>query len=271
MTPRAALLATLALAACQSSFVYFPTRGLEGTPADSGLAYDDVHLAAADGVRIHGWYVHTPEPAPKAVILLCHGNGGNLYNWLGLAEVFAELGFDVFLFDYRGYGDSEGSPDEEGTYLDADAAWSHLVSERKIPAARIVIYGRSLGGAVASHLAAAHAPGGLIVDSSFTTIREFAMEKYPRLLVRLGLTYEYDNVANLGKIRCPVLVIHGRDDELVPLRHGEAIFAAANEPKRFLALDGGHNDNYLVDAARFRQGIADFVAACVPPPARSGR
>jgi len=263
--PAAPLALALALSACQSSFVYFPTTGLEGTPSEAGLEYDDVHLTAADGVRIHAWYVRTAEREPDAVVLLCHGNGGNLTNWLGLAGVFTELGFDVLLFDYRGYGDSEGSPDEEGTYLDAEAAWDHLVSERRIPAQRIVVYGRSLGGAVASHLAATHAPGALIVDSSFTAIRDFAMENYPRLLVRLGLTYEYDNVGNVRKIRCPLLVIHGRDDELVPFRHGEAIFAAASEPKLFLALDGGHNDSYLVDAVRFRQGIADFVAAYVPP------
>jgi len=265
---RSTLLLSLALAACQSSFVYFPTRGLEGTPADADLEYDDVHVTAADGVRIHGWYVHTREPEPKAVILLCHGNGGNVSGWMSLGEVFTVMGFDVLLFDYRGYGKSEGRPDEDGTYLDAEAAWNHLVSERRIPAERIVVYGRSLGGAVASHLAAAHTPGALIVDSSFTTIRDFAMEKYPRLLVRLGLTYEYDNVANVGKIRCPVLVIHGRDDDLVPLRHGEAIFAAAHEPKRFLALDGGHNDSYAVDPIRFRDGLLEFVAEFLKPPVR---
>jgi fermentation-respiration switch protein FrsA (DUF1100 family) len=250
--------ATAVLYFAQSSLVYFPTREIVGTPTDLGLDSEEVTLTTADGVEITGWYV--PATRQPAVVLLCHGNGGNISHRLDLIETYHRLGLGSFVFDYRGYGMSSGSPDEEGTYEDARAAWRYLTEEQGLGPEDIVVHGRSLGGPIAARLATEVSPGGLIIDSSFTSIIELGQEHYPFLPVRLLSKFEYPTARYVSNLAVPLLVMHSPSDEIVPYHHGQDIFDAGREPKRFLRLAGGHNDSYLVAEREYAEGLSRFVA-----------
>lgn len=261
-----ALLLTLALAylalllllfAVQGRLLYFPTRAIEATPADAGLAYEEVGLRAADGVRLQAWYV--PAPGDRGTILFFHGNGGNLSHRLDTLRLLHRLGWSTLILSYRGYGRSEGTPTERGTYLDAEAAWRHLVEDRGIPAERVVVFGRSLGGGVAAWLAERHPPGGLILESTFTSVPDLAAGIYPLLPVRLLVRHRYPTLSRLPRIRAPVLVVHGREDEIIPFRHGQRLYDAAREPKAFLEIRGSHNEGFLLSGESYAKGLAAFL------------
>ena len=234
-----------------------PGRTLEATPATVDLAFEDVSLATADGEQLHGWYV--PNDAAHATLLFCHGNAGNISHRLDSIRLFHELGLNVLIFDYRGYGLSSGTASEQGTYRDADAAWEYLVGERGIPPQRIVLFGRSLGAAVASDLATRTQPGAVILESAFTSVPDMAARLYPWLPVRWLASYRYDNAAKIRNISSPVLVMHSRDDEIIPFAHGERLYALANQPKRMFELRGGHNDGFHVSRDQYRPVVGDFI------------
>lgn len=240
----------------QESFVYFPDRKLAGTPANAGLAYEAVTLVTEDDVRLGGWFI--PAPKSRGTLLFNHGNAGNISQRLESIRQFHDLGFDVFIYDYRGYGESAGKPSEEGTYRDAEAAWRYLTETRRVAPERLVYFGRSLGAAVASQLATRHPPRALIVESAFISVPDFGAEVYPWLPVRWLARLQYPTRENLRSLHVPVLVIHGRNDEIIPFRHGEALYQAANDPKEFLEIRGGHNDGFLVSGSRYTGGIDVF-------------
>ncbi len=249
----------LLLYAFQGYLLYLPSRELAGTPDDIGLAYEDVALVTDDGYRLHGWYL--PADAKQPVVLFFHGNAGNISHRLDTLRLFHQLGLNTLIVDYQGYGRSEGSPSEPGTHLDALAAWRYLVKDRGVPADKIVLFGRSLGAAVATELAARHRPRALILESAFTSLPDLAAQLYPFMPVRLLTRYHYDNHALMAKISCPVLVIHSAADEIVPFTHGRALFEAAPEPKRLLVIQGSHNDGFLISGQHYLKGISSFVAA----------
>ena len=264
----------------QSGLLYLPDaagRGLVATPAAIGLRYEEVQLRTEDGVPLHGWLISAPETtrqAPRRTLLFFHGNAGNISHRLDSLRIFAELGLDVFIFDYRGYGRSGGSPSEEGTYRDATAAWHWLTRERGLDPRQVVLFGRSLGAAVAVELATRTDPAGLIVESAFTSVPDLGAELYPFLPVRLLSRYRYDNLGRIASVRVPVLVVHSRGDEIIPFRQGQALFSAAREPKQFLELQGGHNDGFLASEAAYRRGLAEFLASLgwqAPGKPRAGR
>lgn len=260
----------LALYLFQSRLLYLPqmpTRTLAATPAAVGLDHESVELLTADRVSLHGWFV--PHPHPRGVLLFCHGNAGNISHRLDSIREFHDLGLSVFIFDYRGYGRSGGSPSESGTYLDAAAAWDHLVRERGIPSGSVVVFGRSLGAAIAARLAAERQPAALIIESAFTSAPELAAELYPWLPARWLTRFDYATAADLARVTVPVLVIHSRDDEIVPFDHGRRLYAIAAEPKRLLELDGGHNDGFLVSRADYRAGLRDFLDLALPSALQS--
>lgn len=223
----------------QSKYLYFPAREVGLTPATARLPYEDVMLKTVDGETVHGWFV--PAPDSRATILFCHGNAGNIANRLDALWRFHELGLDVLIFDYRGYGRSTGKPSEEGTYRDADAAWTWLTTVRGIPQGRIVVFGESLGGAVAAWVAEQKRPGGAILESTFTSVPDVAARLYPFLPVRWLCRIRYPTLERMPRILCPVLVAHSPDDEMIPFSHGTKLFQAAREPKVFLTLKGSHN------------------------------
>jgi uncharacterized protein len=248
----------------QGALIYFPGTGRQilHTPRDVGLAYEEVWLTAEDGVRIEAWFV--PAPSARGVVLLAHGNAGNIGNRVDYAPLFHRLGFSLLLLEYRGYGRSEGKPSEEGTYADARAAWKHLVVERGFPAERIVLAGESLGGAVAARLAAEQRPAALVLASTFVSVPDLAVELYPWLPARQLTRYRYDTLDALSRVSCPVLIAHSREDDIIPFRHGERLFAAAREPKAFLELAGGHNEGFLFSREEWGAELGRFLAQHVP-------
>ena len=252
----------LALFLFQARLVFLPSRTLAASPARIGLDYEDVWLQTADGIRVHGWYI--PHPQARGTLLFFHGNAGNIGVRLESIGIFHRLGLNTLIIDYRGYGKSEGTPGEKGSYSDAEAAWRHLVDARRIPPQKVVIFGRSMGGGVASWLAARVAPAGLILESTFTSVPDMAAKVYPFFPVRLLARIRLDAKASLAGVHAPVLVIHSADDEIVPIAHGRSLFDAAPEPKRFLELRGGHNDAFLVSREIYLAGLSGFMQIIFP-------
>lgn len=252
----------------QSRMLYLPDmagRDLLMTPADVDIDYEDVSIETADGVRLHGWFV--PGGSPRT-LLFFHGNAGNISHRLDSIRQFHELGLSVFIIDYRGYGQSSGKPTEPGLYRDADAAWHYLTETRGLLAGDIVLFGRSLGASVATRLAAKVQPAGLIVESSFTSVPDVAQEIYPWLPARWLSRLRHATRDYIQDVKCPVLVVHSRDDEIIPFHHGEAIFAAAPEPRTLLELHGSHNEAFLEDEPVYVEGLRAFLLSLSPPALR---
>ena len=239
-----------------------PGRSLAMTPTDVGMDYQDVSIESADGVTLHGWFI---AGRTSQVLLFFHGNAGNISHRLDSIRQFRDLGLSVFIIDYRGYGQSEGRTTEKGIYRDADAAWRYLTEGRGIIASDIVIFGRSLGASVASRLASKNQPLALIVESSFTSIPDIAQDLYPWLPARWLSRLSHATRDNVRDVRCPILVIHSRDDEIIPYRHGEAIFASANEPRTLLTIRGTHNDAFLRDERAYVEGLRTFLSSLSAP------
>lgn len=235
-----------------------PSRALTASPEDIGLPYENVWPRAADGVRLHGWYV--PADVARATVLYFHGNAGNISQRLDSIRLFHDLGLSVLIFDYRGYGQSEGRPSETGLRRDALAVWSYLVEARGVAPRRLVFLGRSLGAAMAAWLAARRPPAALIVESTFTSVPDLAAELYWWLPARRLARFEYCTRDYLATVRCPVLVAHSAEDEIIPYRHGEALYAAAPEPKQLLRLRGGHEDSFIVSGEHYVRGLDAFLA-----------
>jgi len=241
----------------QGRLIYFPTQTLDATPTEIDLSYEDVRFKGEDGLALSGWFI--PAERARGTILFCHGNAGNISHRLDSIAIFHRLGMHTFIFDYRGYGRSDGRPGEEGTYRDALAAWRFLVEKRHIPPEEIVIFGRSLGGAVAAWLAGRQTPGALILESTFTSIEDIASNLYPYLPVRHITRFGYHTTRTIATVRCPVLIAHSRDDDIIPFAHGEKIFQTAGEPKVFLEMAGSHNEGFMMTGAAYVEGLNAFL------------
>jgi hypothetical protein len=249
----------------QGRMLYLPNmpgRALTMTPANAGMDYQDVSIETADGVALHGWFIEGPS---SKVLLFFHGNAGNISHRLDSIRQFNSLGLSVLIVDYRGFGQSTGKTTERGIYRDADAAWRYLTEDRGISASDIVIFGRSLGASAASRLAAQHQPLALIVESSFTSVPDIAQELYPWLPARWLSRFRHATREYVRDVRCPVLVAHSLDDEIIPFRHAEAIFASANEPRTLLTLRGTHNDAFLRDERTYLEGLQTFLKGLAVP------
>lgn len=249
----------------QSRLLYLPnipSRAHMATPAALGLDYDSVRIDTDDGVTLDAWFV--PAANARGTLLFFHGNAGNIGDRLESLAIFHRLGLNCLIIDYHGYGKSEGSPGEAQSYLDAEAAWEHLLQARGFKPEEIVIFGRSLGGGVAAWLAARVKPAGLILESTFTSVPDMAAKVYPFFPVRLLARIRLDAKTAVASVTAPVLVIHSAGDEIVPLGHGRALFDAAPEPKRFLELRGGHNDGFLVSRDIYVAGLSKFLQEILP-------
>ena len=246
----------------QARLVYFPTRTIWATPAAVGLDFETVRFEAEDGVTLSGWFI--PAEETDDVVLFFHGNAGNISHRLESIELFHRLGLNVFIVDYRGYGQSEGSPSEEGTYRDAAAAWRYLVEERQVEPGHIILFGRSLGGAVATWLASQRQPKSLILESTFTSVPDIGALQFPFLPVRSLARIRYNSFERLPQINVPVLVVHSPQDEVIPYDHGQQLFEAANEPKQFIQLRGGHNEGFVITGQPYEAGLEDFIKNASP-------
>ena len=241
----------------ERSNIFFPMRQMEGTPSDMGLAYEDVYFETSDGVKLNGWFI--PAEGARGTVLYFHGNAGNISHRVGMIRIFNKMGLNIFIIDYRGYGRSEGRPDEKGTYLDAEAAYAYLKSRGDVDEERIALYGKSLGGAVAIDLASKRDVPALVSDSAFTSTADIGKEIYPFLPMDMLVTMKYDNISKIGSVRAPKLIIHSSQDEIIPFRHGERLFEAASGPKEFYRMRGTHNDGFLVYEEEFSSRMSDFL------------
>jgi fermentation-respiration switch protein FrsA (DUF1100 family) len=244
----------------EHSQIFQPDRFLSATGAELGRPFEDVFFKTNDGLALNGWFFPAAFNSPRRemAVLVCHGNAGNISHRLELCQALLQTGVNVFLFDYRGYGRSEGRPGEEGTYCDAQAAHGWLV-KRGVVGRNILAFGESLGGGIASELALREACGGLILENTFSCLADLGAELFPWLPVRWMSTVKYETCARLPRLKIPVLVMHSRGDKLIGFHHAEKNFALANEPKLFWELQGGHNDAVFDDKENFVKGMEKFI------------
>jgi len=253
--------------AFQDQLLFQPSSRLLATPDDAGMSYETVHLDTDDGETLHGWWIPAPdfsrETSPDAsgtkTLLFFHGNAGNISGRLESVQQFHQLGLNVLIVDYRGYGQSTGSPSEEGIYRDAEACWRYLTQTKALAPQEIVIFGRSMGGGPATWLAEREQPGAVILESVFTNVPDVGAHHYSFLPVRALATNQFDNESRVGEIETPKLFIHSRGDRVVPFELGRQAYEAAAEPKQFLEIEGGHNDGFLVSADEYLRTIGDFL------------
>lgn len=255
------VLVVLLVRVFENRLIYYPPRYPDGfaDPASYGLRVEEVWISTDDGLRLNAWFL--PVPISPKVLLVLHGNAENIGYGLARLKSFAQLGTNVLALDYRGYGKSEGSPDERGVYRDAEAAYRYLTEIRRFAPRDIVVYGQSLGGAVAIDLASRHECGGLIVESSFTSGREMARRAFRIPLFEYVPQSRFDSLAKIRNVRCPILIVHGTRDEVIPFAMGQRLYEAAPEPKTFLAVEGaGHNDVFLVGGEKYLETLRTLVA-----------
>jgi len=259
-----AVLAVIIWTQIEKRFLFFPTQEIAYTPGQAGLDYEQAFFFTQDGLRLHGWYV----PGRTDVTWLWfHGNGGNISHRVDeMALIQQRLGVNQFIFDYQGYGRSEGRPTEQGTYRDARAALEYLQNRPDGAADRIVYFGRSLGAAVAVELATSQPPLGMVLVSPFASVGDMARLTTPFFPVRCPVQWlvgnRYDSLARIGRVDRPLLILHGDQDQTVPVSQGKKLFEAANSPKQFRLLAGaGHNDTYSTGGAEYWDALTEFMAA----------
>lgn len=251
----------------QSSLVFLPEmdRNYRASPADIGLPFTPLKLATEDGESLDGWFVPAgTKLRPRGLVVFFHGNAGSIAHRLDYLRMFHDMGLATLIIDYRGYGQSSGKPSEAGTYLDADAAWLHAIQTLGFAADRIVLFGESLGGGVAAQLAAKQRPAALVLASTFTSVPDMGADLYPLLPIRLLAHIRYDSLARLTEIACPLLVIHSRNDDIIPFAHGRRLFETARPPKQFLEIAGGHNDGFVFVREDWIRQLDGFLKLALP-------
>lgn len=247
----------------QHKMVFFPGKNLVMTPDEIGLQYEDLYIQSGDNEKINAWYFPykgSIEIPDRKVVLFCHGNAGNISHRIETVEYILELGANIMLFDYRGFGKSEGSPGEEEVYQDALVCYNWLINEKGFTPDQVIIFGRSLGGAVAVDLASKVACSGVIVESSFTSAKAMAKEIFPIFPINLILKYKLNSIDKIGHIKCPVLVTHSTEDDIIPYKMGEDLFNAAEEPKKFVKLSGRHNERYYYLDSTYRSTLIEMIS-----------
>jgi fermentation-respiration switch protein FrsA (DUF1100 family) len=250
-----------ALMVMEDRLVYHPIPAAEEWRAAPNERVQDVELHGADGTRLHGWWY--PQEGARGAILFCHGKYGNVSQYgKTILELGQGLGESVLIFDYPGFGRSEGRPSEAGCYAAADAAYDWMTREQQVPAERVVLYGESLGGGVAVDLASRRPHRALVLVKTFTSLPDVGQNLFPWLPVQWVMRNRFDSLAKIGRCERPVFVAHGTDDDLVPFALGQRLFAAAREPKAFFPVQGaGHNDGL---EGAFLPELQQFLAAHAP-------
>ncbi|OHD71362.1 MAG: hypothetical protein A2W19_10175 [Spirochaetes bacterium RBG_16_49_21] len=258
--PAVVLIASFLLAGCRikNEFIFYPHKHIVSYPSAVGLAYEDVSFKTGDDVMLNGWWV--PAQSARATLLFCHGNGGNISFLLDTIVIFHSMNLNTMVFDYRGYGRSLGTPTEEGTYRDVDAAWNYLLKVKKISPDEVILIGRSLGGPIAAWLAQKYKPGALILESTFTRIADVADFHYPFAPGRIIFGNAYNTENYIARVTCPVLVVHSPDDDIVPYMLGTRIFEHARQPKEFLIIHGLHNSGFIESMGIYKAGLNRFIS-----------
>jgi hypothetical protein len=245
----------------EQNLIYYPPRyplGFE-PPEKYGLHLEEVWIRAGDGVRLNAFYFS--NPSSRKVLLWFHGNAENIGYGLEQMKAFTELGVNILEVDYRGYGKSEGKPDEVGLYRDAEAAYRYLLEARRFQPEDVIFFGQSLGGAVAVELASRHPCGGLVLQSTFTSARDMARRMFAIPFFAFAIKSRFDSIGKMARVRAPVLIVHGTNDEIVPFAMGQKLYALAPEPKQFLAVAGaGHNDVLYLGGQLYLDSLKRFVS-----------
>ena len=239
------------------SQVFFPDTTIEKTPVDFSLPFEDVWFTSSDSVRLNGWLI--PASSPNRLLLFCHGNAGNISHRLDNVRLLYSMGISVFIFDYRGYGLSQGSISEKGFYLDSEAAYEVAREWAEKHGAKLVIFGRSLGGIAATHLGATKRCDGLILESTFANMGAMASAHFPLPFAETLLKHRLNAAGQIVQVRVPILFFHGDRDKVVPIKLGRKLFEAAPNPKEFVVIPGaGHNDTYFVGGSAYFKKIESF-------------
>jgi uncharacterized protein len=241
----------------QGRLVFHPRKEIISTPADLGLDFEKIKCVIPGKPAITGWYLN--QENTQKTLLYCHGNAGNLSTHLDHIAAIYKTGVNVFIFDYQGFGETPGKPTEANTYKDALTAYEYLTQVKKITPKNIILYGHSLGGAIASKIATKVETKGLILEGTFTDINELGAELYPYLPVKKLSKVNYNSIKNIKSITVPILIIHSIDDEVIPYKYGQELFKAAPEPKSFLEVEGRHDETYIVSRYKYRDGISAFI------------
>ena len=236
--------------------LFFPNRTILVTPEFIDIPYEDLYITTADGIKFNGWFL--TERDARYTLLFLHGNAGNIGDRLDKLEILRKAALNIFIIDYRGYGKSQGSPSEQGVYTDALAAYGYLINERKINPQEIILYGESLGSAVAIDLAAKERIKALIVEGAFSSGEDMAKIIYP-LVPRFFFRGKLDSLAKIKEIKAAKLIIHSRNDEVVPIKLSRKLFDNARGPKEFIELIGGHNDAFLDSRQEYISSIISFI------------
>ncbi len=236
--------------------IYYPTRRIETDPSERGLEYREVHFNTSDNKKISAWFI--PKEGARFTVLFSNGNAGNISHRLDKISTFHQLGVNVFIYDYRGYGKSQGFPSEAGLYKDIRGAYNYLLNELEIPAKRIILYGESLGGAVAIDLASQELVGGLITEGTFASVKEMSRLILP-FIPSFIFASRFDSLTKIKEVDSKKMIIHSKDDEIIPFSQGKSLFEAAKEPKTFLQLRGGHNTAFWQSAQDYKEGLKSFI------------
>ena len=268
----------------ERQFIFFPMTQVERRPADLGIPFDDVYFMTEDGHLLNGWFI--PAPTGKSAgdprnhdttLIWFHGNAGNIGHRVDDLALFHHLlGVNIFIFDYRGYGSSQGKPSERGVYLDSRAALAYLGGRGDVDPGRLVYYGRSLGAAVAVELALHRAPEGMALYSPFTSLADMGAALYTFSPVRLLAGNRLDSLNRIGRYHGPLLVMHGEADEIIPIEQGRALYEAALGPKTFYPVPGAYHNDRLGDAeaglwTAWRQFLSSFPERSIPDDAAAER
>jgi len=251
----------------ENSIIFYPDKALDDRPSNWDLCYKDIQFLTPDGQKLHGWFF--PVSGKSPVLLFCHGNAGNISHRIENIKFLVKRDISVFIFDYKGYGQSSGRPSEKGIYIDGIAAYDYLTKIEKISPDRIAIFGRSIGGAVAIEIALQRKARCLIIESTFTSTKDMAKTIFPFFIVSPFLPHHYNNILKIVGVTIPKLIIHGEDDNIVPFSMGNKLFAQATEPKLFLPIHGaGHNDTYVVGGEDYFEAIVNFILSSTSVRAR---
>ncbi len=237
--------------------IFYPDKKISDIPSDFGLKYDDITFYSIDDKKLNGWFI--PDDKPLATIIYCHGNAGNISHRIDIAKLLNSMGFNVFLFDYRGYGKSKGIPGEKGLYLDAEAAYDYLSMRDGVDKDRIILYGESLGGGVAYDLALKRKVSAVITFGAFASIADMADVAFPKIPLKHFITMKFDNISKVKAIKCPKLIIHSADDTTVPFDQAKKLFESASQPKEFFETSGGHTNDVILSNPQCVEKIKQFI------------
>jgi hypothetical protein len=258
--------AYLGLHAYVERFTFHPRALLDKTPRDVGLPFDNLVVTTSDGVNIHGWLIpQLPGADPSSTddrtptLLFLHGADGNMSDCLEKIRLFHDIGLDVFIIDYRGYGKSDGAPSETGLIEDAHAAHSYLVNERGVKPERLYLYGEDLGAAVAIALATRANAAGLITEGASASVIEKIEQSWPLIPWQYLVRDQFDSLSKIGNVRIPVLFLHSADDDMVAVDDSQRLFALAQEPRELVQIHGSHKDAFLDSFDAYYDAISGFV------------